>query len=120
MSYEENVTTVLTAMGYTPDPDPIKQGWWHPPGEPGKWVSARVHIDGAFVERHLLPWLHSKGVDWSIAQTESGAVWSELRAHPQAEVHSSAATLTEAVLNATAMAVEAGWFAELAEQVRAR
>ena len=114
------IETVLAEMGYTPDA--VQLGWWHPPGEPDVWIFARAHTDANFVVEHLLPWLHSKGVAWEVVQgkVEDANVWCGLTAHSQASGTCAGKTLTEAVLKATAKAADAGWFAELAEQERAR
>ena len=106
------IETVLAAMGYTPAED--AEGYWHPPAQPFVWVHARMHVDAAFVEKHLLPWLHSKGVSWAISQNPDigSDVWVSLIAHRAALLTERADTLTEAVLKAVAQAVDAGWFAE--------
>ena len=106
------IETVLVAMGYTPAE--WAEGYWHPAGEPNKWVHARVSVDANFVVEHLLPWLHSKGVAWEVVQgkVEDANVWCGLTAHSQASGTCAGKTLTEAVLKATAQAVKAGWFAE--------
>ena len=110
------IETVLAQMGW----ERLSERRWNLPhstsyGEPpvdddDLWLPSG--LDANFVVERVIPWLHAKGVAWEIKQSSTGTLWCLFGIPTQGHVFAMASTFTEAVLQATAKAVEAGWFAE--------